>query len=95
MSRSVRNDEWHDVGCVGVDSGRILIADPVYAGELAEELDGVVSGDLTQEVVGGVARVPLGIQLHVLDDGLYPVQVRCSGGRLAEVRLVLDPWGDE
>lgn len=75
---------WRLLGHVGVDTGRIVIADPIYADGAEEALPNDVAEqygphDLSLVVCSGYG------------DGFYPVYGRVNDdGRVVEVRVLMD-----
>jgi hypothetical protein len=74
--------EWVKVGQVVIDSGRLLLTDPAYAGDLEDFLQtfpdrsGAASkGDVAMLVTAG------------LGDGDYPVSAKYTDGKIASVRV--------
>jgi hypothetical protein len=80
---------WQQEGWVGIDTGRLMLADPAYPALMAE--GNFVAGDC--EVDGISAWSPHGQSIAVIvgnfgGDGLYPVRVRRDDdGRVNAVRV--------
>lgn len=82
----VHKEGWRLLGEVGVDTGRLLIADPAYDVEDVET--SLLDGELVEQCgPRGLALVfPSGY-----GDGLYPVYGRLNeDGRVVEVRILMD-----
>ena len=86
------DDGWQRLGAVTIDTGRLLLVDPVHHGRVDDAEDGQIAipgGDLS------AVQVPTGI-----GDGRYRVEGRFKvsplfGRRLAEIRVrFLDQYGN-
>jgi hypothetical protein len=96
MVHSRKSENWKKVGYVGVDSGNLILTDPVYMKKdlpTYEELVGLkksskVKGDMTKEVGEGIALVTE----TGFGDGSYPVYAKISdegrfGKRVSEIKV--------
>jgi hypothetical protein len=74
--------EWVKVGEVGIDSGRLLLTDPAYAGDLEDFPQTIPdsSGAASKADVAMLVTAGLG-------DGCYPVRAKYTDGKIASVRV--------
>ena len=80
---------WQRIGEVPVDSGRLVLVDPMNSDDVAEH-----EGDsaLTYELVSNDLGIAVGLIFSTgLGDGVYPVEARfeeaAGAVRIAEVRV--------
>ena len=80
---------WQRIGEVPVDSGRLVLVDPMNTDDVAEH-----EGDsaLTYELVSNDLGIAVGLTFSTgLGDGVYPVEARFQEAagvvRIAEIRV--------
>jgi hypothetical protein len=89
-------DAWEEIGEVAVDSGRLMLADPAYHGQMTV---GFVNAD-PSESNPAVLRNRHGLALAMVvgdfgGDGVFPVTVtRTKGGRITALRVDFTPEYD-
>ena len=91
------NTEWQRIGEVPVDTGRLVLVDPMNLDDVAhheDELDGRGSDSafMTYELVTNDHGVAVALVFSTgLGDGLYPVEARFEEAegttRIAEIRV--------
>jgi hypothetical protein len=76
------------LGHVWVDSGRLIVADPTYLDQLAEQEGALASGEARCEIVGDGMAVAFQTGPRT---GRYPVYVtRFENGCVARIEIELD-----
>jgi hypothetical protein len=88
--------EWQRIGDVPVDTGRLVLVDPMNLDDavdhVGEVIDHEVSESMTYELAVNDYGVAVALVLHTgLGDGVYPVEARFEEAagtvRIAEVRV--------
>ncbi len=82
------------IGYVGVDTGRILIADPVYAADASEEaIELALNGDFDKTQVmttNDLCSFPSGVVAQTgFGDGVYPVYAHYTADGMT-ARITID-----
>lgn len=80
--------KWDVIGRVCVDTGRLVVCDPIYADDVAG-WDPIAENDTLRKkrIAGDIAVV----FMTGLGDGFYPVEARRVDGYIAEVRIRFIP----
>jgi len=99
-----KDNDWHPVGDICIDTGTLLLCDPVHAQVVSDTWDphrairgGTVCGKLRDDPPGNVANASLAISIPTgIGDGFYRVMARCEevpgfGRRIAEVNIKFLP----
>ena len=86
------DSEWKKIGVVGVDTGRILIADPCYADqkEIRDVQSKVVVAKYSQslQLNFDIGRPGAGVMVESgMGDGIYSVYAKYEEERVAEVKI--------
>jgi hypothetical protein len=90
------SNEWQRIGEVPVDTGRLVLVDPMNLGDALDHEDEVLEQEVTEsmtyELVTNEHGVAVALVLSTgLGDGLYPVEARFEdvegAVRVAEIRV--------
>jgi hypothetical protein len=84
--------EWKAIGQVPIDTGRLVLVDPMNADDVTRHEEDGDPSTLTYELVTNDLGVAVALMLSTgLGDGLYPVEACFEGAegamRIAEVRI--------
>jgi hypothetical protein len=78
-----QSENWVKVGEVCIDSGRLLLTDPAYVGDLPKEFLGA-----RVDMSGAVGNADVAMLVAARPgDGGYPVRVKYSDGEVIAVRV--------
>jgi hypothetical protein len=87
--------EWQRIGDVPVDTGRLVLVDPMNLEDVVEHLSEVIDHEvpesMTYELITNELDVAVALILDTgLGDGVYPVEARfeqAGAVRIAEIRV--------
>ena len=91
-----KSTEWQRIGQVPVDTGRLVLVDPMNVGDALDHEDEVIDQEvpeaMTYELITNQHEVAVALVFSTgLGDGLYPVEARFEEAegavRIAEIRI--------